>query len=96
MTLQMTKIRHHFPRPRVEDVAAATAALAPVRDRIRPGESIALTVGSRGIANIATIVKATVEAVKACGSACTLCIPAMGSHGGGTAEGQVEVWPPMG
>ncbi len=91
MTLQMTKIRHHFPRPRVEDVAAATtAALAPVRDRIRPGESIALTVGSRGIANIATIVKATVEAVKACGAA-PFVIPAMGSHGGGTAEGQVEV-----
>ncbi len=91
MTLQMTKIRHHFPRPRIEDVTAATtAALAPVMDRIRPGESIALTVGSRGIANIATIVKVTVEVVKACGAA-PFVIPAMGSHGGGTAEGQVEV-----
>ncbi len=91
MTLQMTKIRHHFPRPRVDDVAAATgAALQPVQDRIRPGESIALTVGSRGIANIATIVRTTVERVKACGAS-PFIIPAMGSHGGGTAEGQVEV-----
>lgn len=91
MTLQMTKIRHHFPRPRVQDVEAATiAALASVEDRIGPGESIALTVGSRGIANIATIVKATVEVVKARGAA-PFVIPAMGSHGGGTAEGQVEV-----
>jgi hypothetical protein len=57
---------------------------------IKPGESIALTAGSRGIANIPTILRATVEVLRSLGAK-PFIVPAMGSHGGGTAEGQREV-----
>ncbi|MCU0520175.1 MAG: DUF2088 domain-containing protein [Anaerolineae bacterium] len=91
MTIHLTKIRQRFPRPRIGDVPSSVIeALESVSDRIAPGESIALTVGSRGIANIATLAKTTVDFVKARG-AVPFIIPAMGSHGGGTAQGQVEV-----
>lgn len=91
MTLQLTKIRQQCPRPRIEDIPASVIeALAPVSERIQPGESIALTVGSRGIANLAMIVSTTVAFVRARGAA-PFIVPAMGSHGGGTADGQVEV-----
>lgn len=91
MQLHLTKIRQSFPRPRIENIAEAVRnEVATVADCIKPGQRIALTVGSRGIANIAAIVKATVAALKALG-ADPFVIPAMGSHGGGTAEGQTEV-----
>ena len=91
MTLMLTKIRQIFPRPRLDDVPAAVAeTLGALADRVRPGEHIALAVGSRGIANIAAIVETTVEFVRACGGS-PFIIPTMGSHGGGTAEGQTAV-----
>jgi len=57
---------------------------------LRPGMRVALAVGSRGIAGLATIVRALVDALGARG--CTVVIlPTMGSHGGGTPEGQLGV-----
>jgi len=47
-------------------------------------------VGSRGIANLAGIVRGVVEKLKEAGAE-SFVIPAMGSHGGATAEGQIEV-----
>lgn len=89
--LHLTKVRQLFPRPRIADVPAAVAeALAPFRERVRPGETLALAVGSRGIANIAAIVRTTVDVVKAQGAA-PFIVPAMGSHGGATAPGQAQV-----
>lgn len=61
-----------------------------MRERIKPGMSIAITCGSRGVANIAIITKAIVDFVKECGGV-PFVFPAMGSHGGATAEGQVEI-----
>ena len=90
MQLCLARIRQNYPRPRIADVAAAAESLDPFRARIRPGEQIALAVGSRGIANIATLVRTTVDFVKAQGAS-PFIIPAMGSHGGATAEGQAEV-----
>lgn len=91
MTLHLTKLTQAFPRPRIDDVPGAVRAeMTMVADRIQPGESIAIAVGSRGIANIATIVKTTVDVLKSL-DADPFITPAMGSHGGGTAEGQVEV-----
>ena len=87
---KLVRIRQQFERPRVDDIpSAVTAALAPLglERRIRPGQSIALTGGSRGIANIAVILKATADYLKRLGGKPFL-VPAMGSHGGGTAEGQ--------
>lgn len=59
-------------------------------NRIQPGDSIAITCGSRGVANIAVITKAIVDYVKEQGG-CPFVFPAMGSHGGATAEGQREI-----
>ncbi len=56
-------------------------------EKVRPGQSVAITAGSRGIANIADIVKTIVEHFHGLGAK-PFIVPAMGSHGGGTAEGQ--------
>ncbi|MFO0935006.1 MAG: lactate racemase domain-containing protein [Gemmataceae bacterium] len=84
------RLRHTATLPRVDDVDAAVRLAwrnSATARRIRPGMSIAIAAGSRGIANHATLVKATVEAVKALG-ANPFIVAAMGSHGGGTADGQ--------
>ncbi len=77
--------------PLVTDVAArvddALASL-DLGTRVQPGQRVAITAGSRGIANIAVAVRATAEHVRSLGAEPVI-VPAMGSHGGGTAEGQV-------
>ncbi len=65
-------------------------AAAGLAQRVKPGSRIAVTAGSRGIANIAAIVGAVVEELKSAG-ALPFVVPAMGSHGGATAEGQRAV-----
>ena len=61
-----------------------------MRARIRPSMRVAVTCGSRGVANIAIITKAIVDFVKECGAE-PFVFPAMGSHGGATAEGQIGI-----
>jgi hypothetical protein len=63
--------------------------------RLRPGGRIAIAAGSRGIANIARVVAATAEAVRRLGGQ-PFVVPAMGSHGGGTAAGQTEILASLG
>lgn len=90
---QAYRIRQHFPATRLKDVGAAvTAALSKLNlgELIKPGDSVAVPVGSRGIANIALIIKSTVDYLKSLGAE-PFIVPAMGSHGGGTAEGQAQV-----
>jgi len=87
------KIKQHFHGPQVEDIEATVAEQLrniQVRDRVKPGMRIAITAGSRGVANIARILKALIAELKGMGTD-PFIIPAMGSHGGATAEGQVEV-----
>jgi hypothetical protein len=72
----------------VEEVKQQLRRLA-IADRIK-GKRIAITAGSRGIARIAEIIKGVVEFVRECGGE-PFVFPAMGSHGGATAEGQVAV-----
>jgi hypothetical protein len=84
------RVRQHFERPVVADIAAAVhAALEPLGlpRRIRAGQSVALTAGSRGIANIQLMLRSTAEFLKRLGAKPFL-VPTMGSHGGATAEGQ--------
>lgn len=84
------RIRQKFERPQVADIpATVTAELdrLDLRRTIRPGQTVALTAGSRGIANIPVILKAVADYLKTLGAAPFL-IPAMGSHGGGIAAGQ--------
>ena len=90
-SLELTKIRQRFQRPVIADIQPVLAEeLGRVEPLVRPGASIALAVGSRGIANLAVIVKTTVEFLKERG-ADPFILPAMGSHGGATAAGQTEV-----
>src|SRR6476620_11680805 len=89
----MLRVRQHFPRPRVENIPAAIRdALAKLNlgAKIKPGQTVALTGGSRGIANIPLILKSVVQHVRDLGAQ-PFIVPAMGSHGGGTAQGQREV-----
>lgn len=92
---KMFRARQVFPRDTIdpEDIPAvveAQIAQPLFSDKIKPGMSIAITAGSRGIANVDVITKAVVDAVKRRG-ANPFIVPAMGSHGGATAEGQLEV-----
>jgi hypothetical protein len=87
------RVRQHFSRPRVDDLDAAVVqavAQTNLHQRITAGQQVAITAGSRGIANIAVILKAVVGQVKAMGGVPFL-VPAMGSHGGGTIDGQLGV-----
>jgi hypothetical protein len=89
----MLRVRQKFPRPKVENIPAAVReALAKLNlgTRIKAGQTVALTAGSRGIANIPVILKSVVQHLRDLG-ALPFLVPAMGSHGGGTAEGQREV-----
>ena len=92
---RMFRAEQLFPRERIApaDIPAAVAgelSREPFRSKIRPGMSIAITAGSRGIANVDLITRSIADFVKARG-AVPFIVPAMGSHGGATAEGQLEV-----
>ncbi len=87
---QMFRLRQTFERPRVDSIPTTVEAelrRLNLGSKIKPGQSVAITCGSRGIANIKHITKAIVEHVKRLGAQPYI-VPAMGSHGGGTAEGQ--------
>jgi ribosome maturation factor RimP len=84
-------VRHRMYVDEVADVTAAVgAALEPVRAAIRPGSRVCLAVGSRGIDRIDEVVRAAVAWVRSAGAE-VFVVPAMGSHGGATAKGQLEV-----
>src|SRR5688572_20110061 len=90
---KMFRVRQSFDAAKVDDVPAAVRAqLAGLKlnERVRPGQSVAITCGSRGVANIRAIIQACVGYFQSIGAA-PFVVPAMGSHGGGTAEGQREV-----
>ena len=89
---KMCRVRQNFDNTRVADIH--NAVLAEMHQlswaRIQPGDRVAITAGSRGIANFAEIIKAIVEFFKSL-DARPFILPAMGSHGGATAAGQVAV-----
>jgi hypothetical protein len=87
----MLRLRQTFARPRVADIPATVAAsLQAAGVAIKRGDVVAVGAGSRGIANIDVIVGATVRWLRDLGAR-PFVFPAMGSHGGGTAEGQLSV-----
>lgn len=90
---RMARVWQSFPAPQVEDIPGTLneqLAKPGIVDTVRPGMRIAIAVGSRGIADLPTLVRVTVEAIRARGGQPFL-VPAMGSHGGATAEGQRDV-----
>src|SRR5262245_47270078 len=88
---RMLTVRQKYrPSPPVDIPTAVKTELARLAPRIKPGMRIAVGTGSRGISNIAAVVTSVVQFLKDCGAKPFL-IPAMGSHGGATPEGQIEV-----
>jgi len=86
-------IKQHFDVPYIEDVAGEASSL--IRDsglysHIKPGERVAVGVGSRGIAALPLIVRTVCRDLSEHGAR-PFVFPAMGSHGGGTSSGQLEV-----
>jgi len=89
----MFAVRQAFVREREADVVEAVRReLGRIRSglRVKAGARVGIAVGSRGIANIDVVAKSVVDAVKELGAS-PFIFPAMGSHGGGTAEGQASV-----
>ena len=87
------RVRQKFDTPSIGDVQAAVRNQLIHMDlgrEVRPGQSVAVTAGSRGIANMAAILRAIVEHLRGLGAE-PFVVPAMGSHGGATGQGQQEV-----
>ncbi len=90
---RLLRVRQNFPDRSIKDIPGVVRqqlAQAGFGARLKPGASVAIGVGSRGIANLATIVRAAVDYWKDEGMQ-PFIFPAMGSHGAATAEGQAEV-----
>ncbi|AUH65759.1 nickel pincer cofactor-dependent isomerase, group 22 [Paracoccus zhejiangensis] len=86
----MAPVRQVFDDSRITDIPAAIRAEFARMDGahgLRPGMSVAVGVGSRGLADLPIIVRATIDAIRAAGAE-PFIVPAMGSHGGASAEGQ--------
>ncbi len=89
---KMFRVRQTFPRPKIEadqipDLIKSLLSEEKFASRVKPGMRIAITAGSRGIANVALTTKCIADFVKSRGAS-PFIVPAMGSHGGATAEGQ--------
>src|SRR4051812_17883904 len=77
----LAPVRQRFDHVAVADVPAETrGVLEPLRSRIRPGMTVAVTAGSRGITDAPSVLRAAVDWLRAAG-ADPLLVPAMGSHG---------------
>ena len=93
---KMVCIKQKFDEVHVTDIKKTVREqLNAIKVEIKPGANIAVAAGSRGIADIAVIVKQITDWVKEKG-AHPFIVPAMGSHGGATAEGQTEVLKDLG
>ena len=90
---KMVRIEQHIEAPVVTDIPAAVRAELDEIEAgslVKTGDRIAITGGSRGVANIDIVIKAIADYLKELGAR-PFVVPAMGSHGGATAEGQRDV-----
>lgn len=88
---ELYRIRQKWKTAFLEDPEDTVARqMSRYKERIKPGSRIGIAAGSRGIYHYSRIVKAVVDCVRE-RKAEPFIIPAMGSHGGATAEGQLEV-----
>ena len=87
----MMKVRQRFPEsPAMDPARVIRRDLCPLVRGLKPGARVAVAVGSRGISNLRAMVMAALETLREAG-ACPFIVPAMGSHGGGTPEGQIAI-----
>ena len=95
---RMCNVTQRFETPRVGNISETIwqqMASLNLTDRIRPGQTVAIPGGSRGISNIPLILREVASYFKSIG-AIPFLVPAMGSHGGGTAEGQLKMLASLG
>jgi len=97
---KMVRVHQKFARPKIEvekipEVIFSQFSNQKFVSKIKPGMNICITCGSRGISNIPIIIKTIADFCKAKG-AIPFVVPAMGSHGGATAEGQLEILSSLG
>ena len=89
--LKLFSVIQNFDTPKIDDVESyLTKELEKITSRVTAGSTIAVAVGSRGIFGIDRIVQTTVSCLKRKNGK-PFVVPAMGSHGGATAKGQMEV-----
>lgn len=89
----VARVEQHLPATHIADVRAETRRRlldGGLRGSVHPGGRIAITAGSRGIGSFADLLRGIVDAVTEAGGE-PFVIPAMGSHGGATPEGQTEI-----
>jgi hypothetical protein len=89
----MLRVKQRFEGPTLHNIPSAvreTIASLHLGDRVKPGQTAAITAGSRGIANIDRITRAVADELKALGLK-PFIVPTMGSHGEATADGQRKV-----
>lgn len=94
----MVRVRQKFDAAEIPDVEKGVSAeigRPDIGGLIKPGSRVAIAVGSRGISNLDSIVKVLGARLKDLGAQ-PFIVPAMGSHGGGTAEGQRAVLASLG
>lgn len=94
----IARLRRSFDQPELHDPPAAVVDAirgSKITTRVPPGGTVAVTVGSRGIAGIETIVKAAVGVLRELGFR-PFIVAAMGSHGGGSALGQRAILAELG
>ncbi len=90
---KIARIKQKFKGSFVDDIPGEIKnqlAHLQLSKKIKKGDTVAITAGSRGVSNISVITKAVVNELKALGAK-PFIVPAMGSHGGGNAEGQKSV-----
>ena len=91
--LKMVEACQELPAIEIEDFVSSVRAelkAAGLQAKIKPGMRIAITAGSRGICHYREVLATIVEEVKKAGGK-PIIVPAMGSHGGATPEGQLKV-----
>ncbi len=90
---RMFRIKQRLEGPALQDVAGSTRESIRslgLQGKVKPGQTVAITAGSRGVANIAKITRAVVDELKTMGLR-PFIVPTMGSHGEATAEGQLKM-----
>ena len=95
---RLVKVRQSFERPKVADVAGELVRQLQASgafSRVKAGDRVAITAGSRGITGLPLVLKTVAAEVRKSGGEPFL-FPAMGSHGGATAEGQRDMLAGMG
>jgi len=95
---KLVEVHQTIHAPRVADPGEAvdeTIENVGLLEAVAPGEHVIIAAGSRGIPNYGPVIARLVERIRSAGARASL-LPAMGSHGGGTASGQVQILADMG